>query len=255
MTSNHSYKLSIITATHNAIEHLPNLIECLRNQEDKDFEWVVADGASTDGTLELLKSIDDLNIVITSQEDFGIYDALNRGIKASSGEFYLVMGADDLLYPNAVRDYKDAIEDGVDIVTATIKIGDGVSTAGARGGSWFAAQFAYISGHAVGSIYRKSLHNKYGYYSRKFPIAADQLFILKSCKSGAKIKIVDQIVGEHLLVGVSSVDIIGSMSEYYRVQLDVGENKLLQTVLFILRLIKNYRKLNWHKLKVTDHVE
>lgn len=39
----HKYRLSVITATYNAVEHLPNLIECLRNQEDKDFEWVVAD--------------------------------------------------------------------------------------------------------------------------------------------------------------------------------------------------------------------
>lgn len=125
----HKYKLSVITATYNAIEHLPKLIECLRNQEDKDFEWVVADGASTDGTLELLESITDLNIVITSQEDFGIYDALNRGIKTSNGEFYLVMGADDLLYLNGIKDYKNAIEDGVDIVTAPIKAGGKITKA------------------------------------------------------------------------------------------------------------------------------
>src|SRR5690554_463607 len=115
-----SYKLSIITATYNAMDHLPNLIECLRNQEDQDFEWVVADGASTDGTLELLQSITDLNIIITSQEDFGIYDALNRAIKLCGSEFYLVMGADDFLYPNGVKDYKEAIVDGVDVVTALI---------------------------------------------------------------------------------------------------------------------------------------
>src|SRR5699024_1576503 len=100
MSAGCTYKLSIITATFNAVEYLPTLIESLRKQQDKDFEWVVADGASTDGTLELLESIDDLNIQITSREDFGIYDALNRGIKACSGEFYLVMGADDVLYPN-----------------------------------------------------------------------------------------------------------------------------------------------------------
>lgn len=239
----YKYKLSIITATYNAIEHLPKLIECLRNQEDKDFEWVVADGASTDGTLELLQSITDLNIVITSQEDFGIYDALNRGIKASSGEFYLTMGADDLLYPNAVKEYRNAIDDKVDVITASIKIGNEISQAGSRGKSWFAAQFAYVSGHAVGSLFRKSLHKRYGYYSRKFPIAADQLFILKVCKAGAATKVIKPIVGEHILVGVSSFDVLGTMTEYYRVQLLTGENKFIQTALFILRLLKHYRRL------------
>jgi len=240
----HKYKLSIITATYNAIEHLPKLIECLQNQTDKDFEWVVADGASTDGTLELLESTKDLNIVITSEEDFGIYDALNRGIRHSNGEFYLIMGADDLLYSNAVKDYKNAIEDKLDIITATIKIGDRMSKAGQRGGSWFAAQFAYVSGHAVGSIYRKSLHEKHGYYSRKFPIAADQLFVLKACKDGARVKKIDVLAGEFWGGGVSHEDVIGSMTEHYRVQLNISENKFLQTILFILRLIKNYGKIN-----------
>lgn len=241
--SPHKYKLSIITATYNAIDHLPRLVECLRNQEDKDFEWVVADGASTDGTLKLLESITDLNITITSQEDFGIYDALNRGIKTSSGEFYLTMGADDLLYPNAVKDYKAAIEDKVDIVTAAIKTGNKISKAGTRGGSWLSGQLAYISGHAVGSIYRKSLHEQNGYYSRMLPIAADQYFVLKACKNNALIKKIEPIVGEHLLTGISNEDTAGSITEFYRVQLLTGENRLVQTLLMLMRIIKKYKRI------------
>ena len=236
-------KLSVITATYNAVEHLPKLIESLRNQEDKEFEWVVADGASTDGTLELLQSIKDLNIKISSQEDFGIYDALNRAIKVSSGEFYLVVGADDLLYPNAICDYKQAIEEGVDIITAPIEFKYGISHSDGRGSSWLYAQFAYISGHAVGSIYRKSLHQEFGLYSRKFPIAADQFFILKCIKGGAKIKRIKNIAGYFNDAGVSSIDLTGALTEWYRVQLMVGEKKFLQTLLFFMRLIKNYKKI------------
>lgn len=239
--SPHKYKLSVITATYNAMEHLPNLIECLRNQEDKDFEWVVADGASTDGTLELLQSIDDLNIVITSQEDFGIYDALNRGIKASSGEFYLVMGADDILYPNGVKDYKEAIEDGRDILTAKIKYGGKLSVV-RKNKSWLAGQFAYVTGHSVGTAYRKELHDRFGFYSRKYPIAADQLFILTAIKKGSLVKEIDGLVGEFSLAGTSSIDTLGTISEFYRVQLTAGENKFVQTLLFVVRLIKNVRK-------------
>lgn len=236
-------KLSVITATYNAVEHLPKLIESLHNQEDKDFEWVVADGASTDGTLELLQSITDLNIKISSQEDFGIYDALNRAIKISSGEFYLVVGADDLLYPNAICDYKQAIEDGVDIITAPIEFKYGISRSDGRGSSWLYAQFAYISGHAVGSIYRKSLHQEFGLYSRKFPIAADQLFILKCINGGVRVKRIKNIVGYFNNVGVSSMDSLGTLTEWYRVQLMSGEKKFLQTILFLMRLIKHYKNI------------
>lgn len=59
-------KLSVITATYNAIEYLPDLVASLRKQLDKDFEWIVADGKSTDGTVEYLRSISDLNLKVTS---------------------------------------------------------------------------------------------------------------------------------------------------------------------------------------------
>lgn len=235
-------KLSIITATWNAENFLPRAIKSLEKQTDKDFEWIISDGSSTDSTLEILKNVEGINIKIISKEDFGIYDALNRGIKNCNGEFYLVIGADDELYPNAVKDYKEAIEDDVDIVTAWIDTANGISKPNS-GSRCLKSQFHYVSGHAVGSIYRTKLHEKLGYYSRKFPIAADQLFILTIAKSGAKIKIVEKIVGKFSDDGVSSIDILGTICEFYRVQIAVGENKLLQTILFILRLIKNFRRI------------
>lgn len=236
-------KLSVITATYNAVEHLPKLIESLRNQEDKDFEWVVADGASTDGTLELLQSITDLNIKISSQEDFGIYDALNRAIKISSGEFYLVVGADDYLYPNAIKDYKEALEMEVDFITASIKYGQRVIKPRTGTPTWIAGLASNLSSHAVGSVCRKNLHEKIGFYSRKFPIAADQLFVLKAIKNGAKVKKINSIVGFFNDEGVSSVDMAGVFTECYRIQLLLGENKALQTALLFLRMLRHYKKI------------
>ncbi len=230
-------KISVITATFNAMAHLPVLVESLRGQTDKDFEWVVADGASTDGTLEYLKSITDLNVKVISQEDFGIYDALNRGIKACTGEFYLVMGADDILYPNAIQTFRSGINKNVDIVTATIDFGDYVSKPRGRM-SWYYGQLTYVSGHAVGSVFRKNLHDFHGYYSRRFPIAADQYFIMKSIDNGASVNFVDVIVGKHNLIGVSSLDSLGAMTEWYRVMISLDCNKFLHTFMFIGRLLK-----------------
>ena len=235
-------KLSVITATYNAEKFLPRLIKSLQEQVDKDFEWIISDGASSDKTLEILKNTGGINIKVISGEDFGIYDALNRGIKACNGEFYLAIGADDELYPNAIKDYKKAIGDGADIITACIDTNNGKIEPNS-GPRWLKAQAHYISGHAVGSIYRTNLHQKLGYYSRKFPIAADQLFVLTAATYGAKIKVVKSVVGKFSNDGVSSIDILGTLCEFYRVQVVMGENKFLQTILFILRLIKNFRKL------------
>ena len=230
-------KISIITAVYNAEDCIDYLIESLRIQTDQNFEWVVVDGLYTDSTLETLKQIVDLNIKIISEADFGIYDALTKGFKACEGEYYLVVGADDIFYSNAVEHYKNALESGIDMVTAQIKIERYISKPSNKP-SWWVGQFHWVSAHALGLLIRKELHHQYGYYSRKFPIAADQLFIKKCCQSGVKVKYIDCLVGEFGLEGVSSYDTIGTCTEAFRVQLLTEKNKWIQYILFILKLTK-----------------
>jgi len=235
-------KLSIITATFNAIHHIPNLIESLRQQTNKNFEWVIADGGSTDGTLELIESVKDLPIKLIVGDDFGIYDALNKAIKLSSGDYYLVMGADDVLYEDAVKIYSSYLNDGYDILTANIHAGNGIlMPTGKR--PWLHGHSSYISGHAVGSVFRKSLHEKFGYYSKKYPIAADQFFVLSVAKAGGNIKSINEVVGRFFTGGVSGTDFLGSYSEYHRVQIHLGSSKFLQIGILIYRLIQNFKRL------------
>ncbi|MDQ6966765.1 MAG: glycosyltransferase, partial [Mariprofundaceae bacterium] len=99
-------RISIVTATFNAEQVLPSLIDSLRNQTDMNFEWVVADGASTDGTLDILQGIKDLNVHVSSQSDFGIYDAMNRALRLSTGDFYIVAGADDRFESDAIANFR-----------------------------------------------------------------------------------------------------------------------------------------------------
>jgi glycosyltransferase involved in cell wall biosynthesis len=240
-------KLSIITATYNAISHLPSLVASLRAQIDKDFEWIVADGASKDGTLEYLNTIEDLNLKIITQQDFGIYDALNRGIKASKGEFYLVLGADDLLLPNAIFNYKISISYNVDIVTSNF-YHDGKLLKPNRGPIWLCASAAFCSGHAVGSIFRKSLHDRFAYYSKRFPIAADQYFMINAYLNGAVVKKIETISGTFGESGVSSLDNMGIITELYRILLEFGYNKYLLTIIFYARIAKTIIKLKINKL-------
>lgn len=237
MIENNKYKISVITAVYNAESCIQNLIESLRDQQDKDFEWVVVDGASTDKTLEILKNINDLNIKIISEPDFGIYDALNKGVKACSGEYYLVAGADDIFFPNAINSYKIVIQNDISLITATI-IKGGHKLKGGKGQSWIYGQFHWISDHALGTLIKKELHNEYGFYSRKFPIAADQLFIKNCCQNGEKIKKIECVVGEFGCNGVSSVDSIGTCTEFFRIQLLTERYKWVQYILFVLKLTK-----------------
>jgi len=239
--------ISVITATYNAAELLPRLVDSLKAQTDPDFEWVVADGGSIDQTDEILSSakmaLD--SVVITRQADFGIYDALNRAVRLSTGDYYIVLGADDTLEPDAVENYKTAIGGSrAGFVTARVASGGAARGPRARPWVWLYGQFAHVSAHAVGLAIRRNLHNSVGYYSRRFPIAADQLFILQAVKQGAVVKQADFLAGHFDNVsGTSSQDVLGTLTEGFRVQVLTGQSMPLQLVLFVLRVLKNWRSI------------
>lgn len=243
MIEQHNFKISVITAVYNAESCISNLIESLRQQQDQDFEWVVVDGVSTDKTLEILKDVKDLNIKIISESDFGIYDALNKGIKACSGEYYLVAGADDIFFKNAIGDYKKEISMDVKLIGAKVIVGG--EAIGAHGKSWQYGQRAYISNHSVGILIHKSLHNKYVWYSKKYPIAADQYFIQICALNNERIIAIDSVVGEFSLCGISSYDHLGAVTELFRIQVSLGYNKWLQFFIFILRVIRQLKSLRY----------
>lgn len=230
--------ISVVTATRNAAKHLPMLIASLRAQTDKDFEWVVADGASDDGTLELLRAVTDLNIVISSQADCGIYDALNRAIDQSSGEYYIVAGGDDIFYADAIENYRAAIlRSHADIIAANYKYGSRKISI-KKGPSWLFGQSSFIAGHTLATAFKKELHRLYGKYPERFPIGGDQFFVLTACKRGAGVYEAGFVAGEMGVAGVSSVDRIAVVLEFFKVQLSVGSSFLIQSPLLVLRLLK-----------------
>lgn len=234
--------ISVITASYNAAATLPQLIASLTAQTDKDFEWVLADGGSNDNTCELAKEADGIDVAISSQPDFGIYDALNRGIKRSKAKFYMVVGADDQLSPDAIENFKKYISSEVDIIAANVEI-EGIVRRPGRGKSWLYGQYQFVSAHAVATVFKKSLHQSYGDYSRHFPIAADQLFIKRCAQGGANIVSADFVAGFFGLDGVSARDSAGTLSEFFRVQLLTEKYKSLQLFLYVVRLFKNYLRL------------
>jgi len=236
--------ISVITATFNAADQLPGLIDSLRTQSDRDFEWIVVDGASTDATIDLLKASGDTVRSWISEPDFGIYHALNKAICISSGEYYLVLGADDRLLPDAIAQYRHhAALSGADLVTASILL-DGRVSAGKLGQSWWNGMFAYVSGHSVGTLIRRSLHDRFGYYSRRFPVAADMYFIKTACMSpDVRVHKVDFVAGEHGKAGVSSVDKAATFCDCFRVQLETERWKSLQVLIFLVKLAWRSREL------------
>ena len=237
-------KLSIVTVTFNAAGHLPALADSLRQQTDRDFEWVVMDGGSSDGTVELLCGFSDLPLVWRSEADFGIYHAMNKALGLASGEYYLVCGADDRLAPTAIADYREAArKTSADVISACAETDAGVRSPG-LGQSWRYGHAAFVSYHSVGTLIRTSLHEQFGYYSRRFPIAADQYFLKRVCMAPTvKFATADFVAGYYSLEGMSGSDIPGTMSEFFRIQLETERHASVQVILYGLRMLCHFGRV------------
>lgn len=110
-------KFSIITVTLNNLEGLKRTHASIQKLAEKNFEWIVIDGGSNDGTIDFLESSCE-NFI--SEKDSGIYDAMNKGIEKSSGDYLIFMNAGDVFFDEKTLSkipqdfdfiYGDALED------------------------------------------------------------------------------------------------------------------------------------------------
>ena len=91
-------KFSIITVNYNNKEGLRNTIESVIHQTYRDFEYIVIDGGSTDGSVDILKKYDQQINYWVSEKDSGIYNAMNKGISKAHGEYLNFMNSGDCFY-------------------------------------------------------------------------------------------------------------------------------------------------------------
>ena len=95
-------KITIITVVYNALNDVENTLKSIFEQDYSNKEIIVIDGESTDGTLELISKYQgDINYLI-SEKDKGVYDAMNKGIKLSNGDWICFMNAGDIFYKNDI---------------------------------------------------------------------------------------------------------------------------------------------------------
>jgi len=100
--------ISIITVVYNGEKHLEQTIESVLNQTYKNIEYLIIDGGSTDGTLDIIKSYESQLSKWISEPDEGLYDAMNKGIKMAKGKIIGIINSDDWYDLNAIQLIVDA---------------------------------------------------------------------------------------------------------------------------------------------------
>ena len=230
--------ISLITATYNSGQHVSRLINSVNIQDYKNFEWIICDNCSNDNTVDLINSHSTAPTTIICEQDDGIYDALNKAIAVSRGDYYIVAGSDDILHPNALFNFSlSAANNKKSVHTANIKMDDKLIKLD-TGVRFYKRQFLYVTSHSVATMFKKNLHDELGLYDTSFKIAADQDFIMKVAEQDSTaFHHSDFIAGEFTLNGISSTNEYLTAKEGWKVQLKY-DNVLLVSGVFFIRLIK-----------------
>lgn len=175
--------ISIITATYNSAETINDTIKSVLCQTNKDFEYIIVDGGSTDETIDIVKSYESEfsgRLKWVSEKDKGIYDAMNKGIKMASGDIIGILNSDDYYTSDDIlQTIADAFKcQNVDAIYGDIHfIKDGVPNKcvryySSRLFSPFWLRFGFMPAHP--SFYcKRDVFDKSGLYRLDYKIGSD----------------------------------------------------------------------------------
>ena len=229
--------ISVIVATLNSGAVIERLIYSLNEQSSKNFEVIFVDGGSTDDTIEKINQKSKFTFRFLTCACRGIYEALNIGIIHSKHEYYVVIGSDDVFYPEAISIFSAALKEYSDMhsyICFTVDTDEGQQKP--LGRPWRYLHRAYISQHSVGSLIKKASHNVYGSYDVNFRQGADADFVMKLANNEA-IQHIDKVVGKYSLHGSSNADNLRGFFDAILIQLKYQKHGLVKIVV-LLKLIK-----------------
>ncbi len=238
-------KFSIITVCYNALEDLKLTVESIARQSLQDFEHVIVDGGSEDGTLEYLGQLADGRVRWKSEADRGIFEAMNKGIRMARGEVVSFLNAGDTYTPQALEYVAATIDRGYDYVFGSVISGDEIRSSFRPQDKWYT--FDYYTRHSVGFFIKRSVHETVGLYDTRFRNNADMdlFFRLVSDErfTGTSTR-AEEVVGSFALGGFSNTTpYLDRITEELRIRIKNGQSWPIALLLFLIRFIKHIRKV------------
>lgn len=219
-------KVSVITVVFNGVDIIENTIKSVINQTYDNLEYIIIDGGSTDGTVDIIKKYEDKISFWTSEPDKGIYDAMNKSIDRLSGLWVNFMNAGDYFYSD--RSIDDIFQEGNNYSIYAAVYGDA---------EYRLKRFSYIrpaydcdNNHFMpfshqAAFVRADIAKK-NKFNLKYRIAADTEFFLRLNREGYLLKHIEVIVCSYdAREGFSMHNEVKHAREFIDMQIEYGAPK------------------------------
>ncbi len=239
--------ISIITVVYNNVSHIQKTLNSIYSQKYKNYEIIVIDGGSTDGTLDIIKKNKNKINIWISEKDRGIYDAFNKGIKLATGDFIGFVNSDDILMPNALKILKRYIQryPNFDFFFGAVRKHWGILH-GYKPWKIYLS-WGFYSSHSTGFFIKRTSAKKVGKYNLKYKYSSDYDYfyrmIVKKKMRGMGTK-KNELFGIFARGGYSStISFKDHFAEEIRIRKDNGQSYIILAIIILYKSIKNFRRL------------
>ena len=231
--------VTIITVVFNMREHIATTIQSVLDQTYDNVEYIIIDGRSTDGTLEIIKKYEDQIDYWVSEKDQGIYDAMNKGLRLATGEIIGILNADDQYMDDAVeKSVQILISSGADYSIGKIKKIPSQRIYSPiypleKGKVYQGMMYPHIA-----AFIKRDVYKRVGLFDTKYKISADFDVAMRIYKSGFNEVLVPSIIGEVLEEGISAG--MRTKKENMKIAISHGKNPLSAYYYYLVQVVKSY---------------
>ncbi len=198
--------LSVITIVYNNVSDIERTILSVLNQTYAGIEYIVVDGLSNDGTLEVIKRYKSRIAKLISEKDEGIYDAMNKGLAAATGDYVIFMNSGDEFYDVDTVAAVFASGDDADIYYGETEMIDAKGQSLGQRRHKAPEQFTWRSFKFGMSVSHQAIYIKRSLvepYDRRYQLSSDIDWIIRAAKKAKKIMNVNRYVAKYLVGGMS----------------------------------------------------
>lgn len=257
MKKNKKQKISLITVVLNDEKNIQKTINSIAGQSYKNYEYIIIDGKSTDKTLSIIKKNKKYVSSFLSQKDRGLYDAMNKGLKMSTGDIIGIINSGDIYYKNTlkhVNNYFNKNQD-IDFLFGPVKKHWGILD-DFKPWKIFYTWFFYTS-HSTGFFISKKGMKKNGLYNLKYKYSSDfdyfyKMIVHNKMKGLCAKK--NEIFGFFRPGGISSkLDYWTHFYEKFIIRKDNKQNRFFLILLILAKLVRDIKHLKNIKIKKFLH--